>query len=640
MIFPSSASKLRTGIDCPRTESTLPVWTQAARRRLVAVLGTVLAATFALGCSAAHAANTVPGDPLTGTGVVSRTVNTYASLMASTQPTALSNESNFGLPATAAAPTDTFEGTLTLTPVAAGYFSVYYDLFGQSKGGITAFNRLPAFSYQFVQNGSYLIPVTQGFAVTGDTSWNLIIGTGRAWSETTDDGYTRAAFPLALAQRNQNCVHNGTLTFLFNKNATPKISHVAYQFTGEGCPTFMFDMAGQVAATYTPATVANDTAIENATAAEVTNRMPVKPFTALATDYPSSGINTSAFLAQYTYPGSVTTYGVVINGTNYSSGCATRHTAAGLGNYPFCSEMRMPSYSTAKSAFSSLAMMRLGQLYGTGVYGSLIKNYVPQYTDGGSWTSTTFGNASDMATGNYISSAYESDENGTYTTAFLNDETYTSKIAAAFTPFPHKTTPGTTWVYQSVAAFIQTQAMNAYLKAQQGTGADLFNMMVTDVYTPLKLSGGFMSTVRTDNSASGQPSGYYGLFYNVDDIAKIGQFVDAGTGIVNGTQVVEPTRLQEALFRTSSTGLAVPDTGNPTYKNTWVYNHNFWGKKVTSAEFPTISCTFTIPFMSGYGGNTIMPLPNGATYYVISDAYEFPIDVPITQINKLSPYCT
>ena len=637
MIFPSNASRHGTGIDRPRTASAQPAPAKAAYRRLVAA---AFIGALTLCSSVAHAANTVPGDPLTGSGVVSRTVNTYASLMASTQPTALSNESNFGLPATAAAPTDTFEGTLTLTPVAAGYFSVYYDLLGQSKSGITAFNRLPAFSYQFVQNGSYLIPATQGFTVTGDTSWNLIIGTGRAWAETTDNGYTRAAFPLALAQRNQNCVHNGTLTFLFNKNATPKISHVAYQFTGEGCPTFMFDMAGQVAATYTPATVANDTAIENATAAEVSNRMPVKPFTALATDYPSSGINTSAFVAQYTYPGSVTTYGVVINGTNYSSGCATRHTAAGLGNYPFCSEMRMPSYSTAKSAFSSLAMMRLGQLYGTGVYGDLIKSYVPQYTDGGSWTSTTFGNASDMATGNYISSAYESDENGTYTTAFLNDETYASKIAAAFTPFPHKTTPGTTWVYQSVAAFIQTQAMNAYLKAQQGTSADLFNMMVTDVYTPLKLSGGFMSSVRTDNSASGQPSGYYGLFYNIDDIAKIGQFVDAGTGVINGTQVVEPTRLQEALYRTSSTGLAVPDTGNPTYKNTWVYNHNFWGKKVTSAEFPTISCTFTIPFMSGYGGNTIMPLPNGATYYVISDAYEFPIDVPITQINKLSPYCT
>ncbi|HVW67876.1 MAG TPA: hypothetical protein VHB68_02825 [Steroidobacteraceae bacterium] len=598
-----------------------------------------LATILVVGC--ARAANPVPGDPLVGSGVVSRTANSYSSLMGSAQPGALSNESNFGLPATAAAPTDAFEGTLTLTPTQAGYFSVYYDQLNQTNNGrnIAPFATLPAFSFQFVQNGSYLIPVTQGLIITGSATWNYIIGPGRAWTETTDSGYTRAAFPFALVQRNQNCVHNGTMTFLFNRNATPNISHVAYQITGEGCPTLMFDMAGQVAARYTPATVANDTAIENAEATEVANRMPVKPFSALATDFPNSGFNTAAFLAQYVYPNSVTTYGVVINGINYNSGCATRHTASGLGSYPFCSEMRLPSYSTAKSAFSGLAMMRLGQLYGSGLYSDLIASYVPQYTDGGNWTSVTFGNTTDMATGNYISSAYESDENGSATTAFLNAEPYATKIADAFTPFPHKAAPGTVWVYQSVATFIQTQGLNAFLQQQQGAGADLFTMMSNDVYVPLQTSQGFQSTLRTGNSATGAPFGYAGLFYNIDDVAKIGRFVDTGTGLIAGGQVIDQARLEDALYRTSHPGLPVPDVGNPAYRNTWVYNHNFWGKKVTSAEFPSISCAFTVPFMSGYGGITIMPLPNGATYYVFDDAYEFPIDVAITQINKLVPYC-
>jgi hypothetical protein len=145
--------------------------------------------------------------------------------------------------------------------------------------------------------------------------------------------------------------------------------------------------------------------------------------------------------------------------------------------------------------------------------------------------------------------------------------------------------------------------------------------------------------VRTDNSATGAPSGYYGLFFNIDDVAKIGQFVGAGNGQINGVQVLDPARLQEALYRTANPGLPVPDTGNPQFKNTWVYLHNFWGKKVTAAEFPSITCAFTIPFMSGYGGNTIMMLPNGATYYVFSDAYEFPIDAAITEINKLASDC-
>jgi hypothetical protein len=36
---------------------------------------------------------------------------------------------------------------------------------------------------------------------------------------------------------------------------------------------------------------------------------------------------------------------------------------------------------------------------------------------------------------------------------------------------------------------------------------------------------------------------------------------------------------------------------------------------------------------------TIMPLPNGATFYVVSDAGEYPIAAPIKEMNKLSPYC-
>lgn len=583
----------------------------------------------------------IPGDPLTGNGVVNRNANTYAALMGSAQPTALVDESNFSLPANAAPAADAFEGTLRLRPTAAGLFHVVYDQLNQTqKGRRTApFDRLPPFDFEFVQNGSHLIPAVQGLIVTGSASWNYIIGPGRVWRETTDGGYSRASFPIALVQRNQNCVHNGSLTFLFNKNASPKVSHAAYQFAGEGCPTFMFDMAGQVAASYTPAPVANGAAMQNAAAAEIAQRLPVKPFGALRADFPASGINTAAFLAQYLHPNNVSTYGVVINGINYNSGCATRHTASGLGEYPFCGDMRMPSYSTAKSAFSALALMRLGQLYGGAVYDALVSAWVPQHTAGGKWTGVTFGNANDMATGHYLSSAFESDENGPSTSAFLDAEPYASKIADAFTPFPSRAAPGTVWVYQSAASFILTQAMNAYLKNAQGPTADLFNLMSNSLYRPLLTSQGFQTTIRTDNDASGAPSGYYGLFYTIDDVAKIGRFVAAGTGAINGRQILDRTRLQEALFRTSNAGLPVPDTGKPEFKNTWVYLHNFWGKKVTAAEFPGIPCGFTIPIMSGYGGITIMLLPNGAVYYAFSDAYEFPIDTAITQIDTLKRYC-
>jgi hypothetical protein len=43
--------------------------------------------------------------------------------------------------------------------------------------------------------------------------------------------------------------------------------------------------------------------------------------------------------------------------------------------------------------------------------------------------------------------------------------------------------------------------------------------------------------------------------------------------------------------------------------------------------------------MSGYGGNTIMMLPNGTLFYVFSDAEEFVFDAAVLETNKIVPLC-
>jgi len=98
--------------------------------------------------------------------------------------------------------------------------------------------------------------------------------------------------------------------------------------------------------------------------------------------------------------------------------------------------------------------------------------------------------------------------------------------------------------------------------------------------------------------------------------------------------------LREALFRTTQSGLPVPDwEQHPTVKNSYVYNHNFWGKRVGPEEFPSIRCRFIVPIMSGYGGVTVMFLPNGAAYYAVADGNEYPHNAAIEQIGRLAPYC-
>jgi hypothetical protein len=591
----------------------------------------------------------VPGDPLTGSGSVTRTLLTYSTLMTSSTSSAPVNDSAYALPTGAAPPTDNFQGTLTLTsPTSNGTFSDIYDP-DNYKNANSQWQHLPAFSFQFVQNGSYFIPVSQGWQLTGSSYWNIILGVGRAWTESGDSGYTRVSMPFSLVEYNQNCVHQGELTFLFSNTLSPNISYVNYQITYETCEYWHFNLWGTIAATYTPSTISNATTLENAEAAEITNRIPVKPFSSIATDFPNSGFNASNITSQFAYSSDIATYGIYINGTNYVAGCTTRY-----GTYAFCSEMRFPSYSLAKSVFVGMGLMKLGQDYGTGVYSQLIKTWLPSYyTQGGTWTNVTFANTSDMATGNYTSSGFETDENGTVeNTDVINVVPFVTKIDNSFKYFSNQTTPGTTWVYHTHDAFILTSAMQKYLQGQTTSSADMNTYLATNVYAPLNLSAGAMNIMRTDNLASatsttGYPIGSYGMFFNQDDIIKLANFMNQGTGVINGTTVIDPNRLQETMFRTSRAGFVLPDSGftdtvsggSPSLANTNHYLDDIWEVTYTPTNYSTLTCSFNAPYFSGYGGNTVVLLPNGVIYYMFGDGGEFWQDNAVVEISKLQPIC-
>lgn len=562
----------------------------------------------------------VPGDPLTGDGNVTRTLLTYNDLMSGSS-TAPVDDSAFALPANAAMPDHVFEGRLELlNEAASGGFSEIKDTYNYTGGTDSPRKRLPEFNFEFVQNGSHLIPVTQGLVYTGHPFWNYIVGPGRVWKENGDNGYSRAAFPFALVQRNANCTHNGVMTFLFNNSG---ISKVRYQITQGTCFYYKFDMWGQLNAVYAQYAVSGAAAVQSNHAAEVANRLPTKPIADLANDFPGSGVDVSVFGSGIT-PAHMTYYGVVVNGTNYVSGCTTRY-----GAYAFCENLRAPSYSTAKSAFAGIALMRLGQKYGTSVYNLLIKDYVPEYSVG-NWNSVTFNHTIDMATGNYRLAGYMSDEDGSYMEAFFLAEPYTDKITAAFN-FPNKKAPGTTWVYHSSDMFIVTRAMNNYLQTQEGSGADIFNMVKNEVYAPIHLSAG-VSTIRTDNAPTGAPFGGYGLFWTQDDIAKVAKFLNNDNGYANGLPILSSAMLDDSMQRNPN-DRGMTTSGSTAFK----YNNGFWAKDFTPAD--GYSCTFWAPFMSGYGGITVVMMPNGVTYYYFSDNDEFNWYNAVHEANKLSPHC-
>ncbi|MFF1301141.1 hypothetical protein [Streptomyces sp. NPDC058296] len=293
--------------------------------------------------------------------------------------------------------------------------------------------------------------------------------------------------------------------------------------------------------------------------------------------------------------------------------------------------MVLPSYSLAKTMFAGIVLMRLTQVYGSSVPSQLIRDWVSE-ADTSAWTGVTFQNTANMATGNYSSSAFESDESGSGMMAFFDAEAYGPKMTAALA-FPHSAAPGTKWVYHSSDTFVLAQAMQNYLVSKAGAGSDIYRWIRDQVLVPLHLSPDVLTTERTDNSATGQPFGGYGLFYTQDDIAKVSRFLNADGGKIGGAQKLDPTMLADAMQQNPA-NRGITTTADTTGK-TYQYQDGLWARQFTSANNQVFTSPVYVPFMSGFGGITAVMLPNGATYYYFSDNDEFDWSAAAAQAYKL-----
>ncbi|WP_283136900.1 hypothetical protein [Rhizohabitans arisaemae] len=599
------------------------------RPRLPSLIAAISLLTFGIAAPTPSSAGTgasggvvVRGDPLTGSGAVGRTALTAEELQEGDSSGPVPDQA-FAVPAEAAKPTHTFEGRLSLLGESSGGgFAERRDWDNRAGEADSPIKHLPEISVEFVQSGSHLIPRVQGLAYTGDPNWNLIVGPGRAWRENGDDGWSRAAFPFSIVVRNHNCTHNGSMTFLYTSS---EVSRVRYQITQETCLRLQFDMWGQLEADYRPSRVPGAHGLKAAHAAEVASRLPSKPFAQLAVDHP--GVDPSAFTATLT-PEHLTAYGVLYRGVHYAGDCRTRY-----GTYAFCENMRLPSYSTAKTAFAAIAQMRLAQKYGMGAAGQLLKDHVPELAHAaGDWSDVTLEHAVDQATGNFDSAAFMGDEDTTMND-FLNVESYQGKVNAALR-YPRRAAPGTQWVYHTSDTFLATRAMNNYLRKRAGGSSDVFRMVADEVYKPIKLSAGTRAqTLRTDNSPNGSPVGGYGLFWNADDLAKVAKLMNDDAGRAGGAQLLHPGLLAQAMQRDPA------NRGLPMASIPLLYNNGTLASTFTPEAFPLYRCTFRVPFMSGYGGITVAMMPNGVTFYYVGDNNEWYWDPAVHAAHVIAPHC-
>lgn len=541
-------------------------------------------------------------DPLSGNGNVNRSSLAYNFLMSGNDPGSRVDVSAYGVPANAAQPLNNFEGRLSLSGEASGgSFDEIKDTFRYTGSQDTTRKHLPEFAFDFVQTGTHLVPAQRGSIPATHPEWEYILEPGRVWQENGDNGFSRAAIPFSLHQKNANCQHNGLMSFLFRDDGS--VSKVAYQVSSETCLYFKFDMWGLLGATYSPGNVANATTLRAGHQAEVNGRMPVKAISELATDYPGSDPGQFGSAAE-TDPAHMTLFGFVIDGTHYVGGCETR-----WGTHPYCDSLTVPSYSTAKTVFAGAALMRLEQKY-PGFMNNTVASRVPDCSADGNWSDVTYGNVIDMGTGNYKLSGYMSDEGASHTNDLFLPEDHASKISYSCTEYPRKAAPGTNWVYHTSDTYILGTAMNADVKQLEGSSKDVFaDTVVNEMWRPLGLSKSSQVSRRTYDSTA-QPFTGWGLTFLRDDIAKLATFLNVDDGRIGGTQVLDAAELDAAMQRNPS------DRGLDPL-NDFKYNNGFWAHEISAQT----GCQgdVWVPFMSGYGGITVLLLPNDTAYYYFSD---------------------
>ncbi len=518
---------------------------------------------------------------------------------------------------------DVFEGRLRLRAGAHPPGSrVLRDDYQTAASADAAVARLPDLDLDFMQHGDRLIPARAGPFPSSHPYWEFVIGTGRVWREPDDDGYSRASIPFALVEVNANCVHNGVLSFLYR--ADGRMSKAAYQVSTETCAYFKADLWGLLVASYTPQPVPARDVIVRAHEIEAAGRLPRKPVAELARDYP--GTNLSSFAhPEDVKPADLTTWGVVVGGIHYAGGCPTR-----AGEYPFCEQIELPSYSLAKSAFAALALMRLEKLY-PGTRLERVSDHVPECRASGNWSDVSLENLLDMTSGNYLSAADHADEyEAGVDPGFFMAATHAAKIDYACNRFPRHAPPGERFVYRTSDTYILGSAMSDVVRRELGAKADIVDdVLAPGVWRAAGL-GAAVGNVRRTRDAIAQPFTGYGLLLQPDDVAKLARFFESTSSLPG--QLLDPAMYRAALQREpGDRGLRASEDG------ALVYNNGFWAVRV--AGLPGCDADQFVPFMSGYGGISLVLMPNDVAYYYFSDGGDFHFMRALREAANIRPYC-
>ena len=525
---------------------------------------------------------------------------------------------NYFLPTGKSAPAlHAFKGVLSVGTWSM--FSANHDC-----AGLTTMS--PGFSAAFFTHGEHLVPVVRDILQPPGT---IILSPGKVWSEPGDGGMSRASFPFVLVNQISNEAHNGLASFLYDD---ARVSALRLQVVQETAAWAKFDFWGQAPMTYSPGALPNEDALKAQFANELKQQTPIRPWSEL----PQSSKATKALLERFdgdANPANISANGLIVDGTIYLRGCNTRY-----GPYPYCREMRHGVFSVTKSATAAIALLRLAQKYGDEVFDLRIKDYVSVTAGHDGWERVTFGDVLNMATGiGDLAPQREpndalADENKPKSFTWLRARTANEKLNVSFSYGKYSWGPGEVLRYNSTQTFVLAAAMDSFLKSRAGPNAQLWEMVVSEVFHPIGIfHAPKMHTLETDG-ARGIPLLASGLYPTIDDIANLTTLLQNG-GRHQGRQLLSAAKLAEALYKTHIMGLP---TGEKNRFGDARYHLSFWSDPYRTQD----GCFFQIPRMSGYGGNLVVLLPNGLSAFRFADGFNFDVEAMVLAGESLRPFCS
>jgi hypothetical protein len=484
-------------------------------------------------------------------------------------------------------------------------FQVLQDTFRYTRTSGKKIGEFPSTNLDLVITAKgRAIPSERGLKVTKNKYWDILFEPGHWY---TRDKKVSIVLPFSLVEKNANCTHQGMIIIETDSSG--------YQISSETCQYFQFNVLGTADVTISAKTDSHSMqGLSETLATEIRNRLPEKSIETISEAYPKLDSNIFAQL-DYIPASSMTAFGVLLDGNHYVSGCPTRAT-----NYPDCSHMALPAYSLAKSLIGGIGLMRLEALH-PGAKDALVKDLVPECSK---WGNIALKHLLNNTTGRYGSSKPHSDEDN-HLLPFLNEVTVKDKTKHVCSRYRVKSQPGEQWVYHTTEFWLLGVAMQSYWEQIYGKGKDFYD----DVLVPIWRELGLSPLLDKPHRLQGHPLTGFGLMLLRSDVAKLGNALSSDNSLLK--KYLDHSMLVKAMQKDAL------DRGSIAGSDDLRFQNGFWAWNAG----PILGCSEDkwLPFMSGYGGISVVSLPDGNVYYYFSDGGVFRYAEVIKHLNTTISIC-